>query len=246
MREQDITVPVAGATAGAVLVTGDRPRPGVLFLTDIRGIRAAKRGMARRIAEAGYTVLMPNVFFRSGKPPVFDPSLEPGSDAWKRRFMELTSPLTTAVMEADGGGYVDCLAGLDGVSAGPVGVVGYCFTGAMALMTAAARPAAVAAAASFHGGRLWTDSSASPHLALPRVKAELLIGHAEGDASMPAEAITKLDAALAAWGGRYESEVHEGARHGWTVPDGKAFHPAQADRAFGKLTAMLDRALSTA
>ena len=112
-------------------------------------------------------------------------------------------------------------------------------TGAMALRTAAARPNQVHAAASFHGGRLYTDSADSPHLVLPRVKASLHIGHAVQDASMPAEAIEKLGGALAAWGGRYENEVYEGALHGWTSTDNPIYHAAQAERAFQKLVALI-------
>ena len=98
-----------------------------------------------------------------------------------------------------------------------MGVVGYCFTGSMAMRTAAVRPDKIAAAASFHGGGLYTDAPTSPHLTLPRIKARLYFGHATKDQSMPAEAIEKFDAALASWGGKYVSEVYEGASHGWTA-----------------------------
>ncbi len=118
-------------------------------------------------------------------------------------------------------------------------VVGYCLTGAMALRAAAARPDAVCAAASFHGGGLCTDSPASPHLVLPRVKARLYFGHADQDKSMPAGAIAKFEAALAAWGGRYESETYTGALHSWTVPDSPVFDQPQAERAFQKLAETL-------
>jgi carboxymethylenebutenolidase len=124
----------------------------------------------------------------------------------------------------------------DSVGAGKMGVVGYCFTGAMAMRTAAMRPDRVAAAASFHGGALYTDTPASPHLVLPRIKAQLYFGHAIEDQTMPADAIVKLEAALAAWRGKYESETYDGAYHGWTTPDAPVYNPEQAGRAFKKLT----------
>jgi carboxymethylenebutenolidase len=120
-----------------------------------------------------------------------------------------------------------------------IAVVGHCMTGAMALRTAAARPNKVGVAVSFHGGRLYTDSPESPHHVLPRVKSRLYFGHADKDGSMPREAIDKLDQALAAWGGRYESELYEGALHGWTSTDSQIYHPAQAERAFAKLLELL-------
>jgi len=124
-----------------------------------------------------------------------------------------------------------------------MGVVGYCATGSMAIRIAAARPDRIAAAASFHGGRLFTEAPTSPHLVLPGIKAALYFGHAIQDRSMPDEAIEKLTRALESWGGRYESEVYEGAYHSWTVPDSPVYNQSQAERAFQKLTDLFTRTL---
>jgi carboxymethylenebutenolidase len=241
MIEQEIEIPTHDGTADAVLYRHEdgARRPGVIHLTDIGGIREAHRGMARRLAEEGYVVLMPNVFYRTGRPPLFDFPRRLGEERTMKRFAELMGPLGPEPMERDAGDCVDFLAAQDSMREGPMGVVGYCFTGAMAVRTAAVRPGKIVAAASFHGGALYTDTPASPHLVLPRVKARLYFGHAVEDRSMPAEAIEKLNQALDAWGGRYESEVYEGARHGWTVPDGKPFHQFQAERAYSKLKDLL-------
>lgn len=234
-------IQAASGTTEAVLVRdeGGRRLPGVLFLTDIGGIRAASRKMARRMAELGYTVLVPNVFYRTSRVPVWDwkPNME--EEKSKRRFVELTSPLDGEAMERDGAAYVDLLAAHPAVSGNQLAVVGYCCTGPMALRTAAARPDRVAFAASFHGGGLWTESPGSPHRVLPRVKARLYFAHAVEDRSMPAEAIAELDSALGAWGGSFESEVYEGAHHSWTQEDKAAYNPAQAERAFSKLADLL-------
>ncbi|MEJ2007683.1 MAG: dienelactone hydrolase family protein [Acidobacteriota bacterium] len=228
-------------TSDAVLYRPDdgARRPGVLQLTDIGGIRAANRGMAQRLAAEGYVVLMPNVFYRTGRPPLFDFARRMGDERTMKRFAELMGPMTPEAMERDAADYVDFLGSLDSVSEGPMGVVGYCFTGAMAMRAAAVRPDRISAGASFHGGALWTDAPASPHLVLPRIKARLYFGHAVEDHSMPAEAIEKLNQALKEWGGRYESEVYDGAHHGWTVPDGPAYNQPQAERAYGKLTELM-------
>jgi carboxymethylenebutenolidase len=192
--------------------------------------------MAARLAEKGYTVLMPNVFYRTTKPPVIDVTIGLGDERTMKRFAELRAPMTPEAVERDATAYVNSLAGHNAVGSQSLGVVGYCFTGAMAMRTAAANPAKVAAVASFHGGGLYTDEPTSPHLLLPRIKARLYFGHATKDRSMPAEAIEKFDRALAAWGGKYESEVYEDAFHGWTTPDTPVYNKPQADRAFAKLT----------
>jgi len=124
-----------------------------------------------------------------------------------------------------------------------MGVVGFCFSGTMAMRAAAARPHRIAAAASFHGGRLYTDQPTSPHHQLPRIKARLYFAHAVDDKSMPAESIAKFEEALKAWGGHYQSETYEGALHGWTVPGGHVYNHAQAERAFDKLTRLFAETL---
>lgn len=241
MIVEEIEIRTHDGTSDAVLYRpeGGERRPGVLHLTDIGGIRPANRGMAQRLAAEGYVVLMPNVFYRTGRPPLFDFPRRMGDERTMKRFAELMGPLTPEAMERDAADYVDFLGAQSSVSEGPLGVVGYCFTGAMAMRTAAVRPDRIAAAASFHGGALCTDAPASPHLILPRIKARLYFGHAVEDHSMPAEAIEKLNQALQEWGGRYESEVYGGAHHGWTVPDGPAYNQPQAERAYGKLTELL-------
>jgi len=240
MIEEAIEIRTADGTCDGFLYREDdgRRRHGVIHLTDIGGIRPDHRNMARRLAEKGYAVLLPNVFYRSGKPPMFNFTPVMGDERTMKRFGELAGPMTPDAMERDGAAYVDFLAKNEFVSDGAMGVVGYCFTGGMAMRAAAMRPDKIVAAASFHGGGLFTDAPTSPHHVLPRIKARLYFGHATNDQSMPAEAIKKLDAALEAWGGKYESEVYDGASHGWTVPGGPVYHRQQAERAFEKLTAL--------
>ena len=209
--------------------------PGIIHLTDIGGIRPSQQDMARRLAAEGYAVLLPNVFYRTGKPPLFDPSTK--GDEPLKRFAELSAPLIVEAMARDAAAYVDFLAGHNSARPGAMGVAGHCFTGKMALDTALSRPDRIAAAASFHGGGLATSAPDSPHLILgPLITARLYFGHAINDKGMPAEAIAMLDRALASWGGKYESEVYEGAYHSWTVPDSPVYNPPQADKAFEKLT----------
>ena len=249
MIEEEVEIRTADGTAGGLLYraedagAGGRREPGVIFLTDIGGIRPSQRGMARRLAGAGYTVLMPNLFYRTGEPPVID--LSPGfEDAGvQRRLGDLRASLPPEAVERDASAYVDFLAAQDSVAEGGMGVVGFCFAGGVAMRIAAARPDRIAAAASFHGGGLATDAPTSPHLLLPRIQARLYFGHAAQDRGMPAAAIEKLDRALDAWGGQSESEVYEGAFHGWTVPDSPVYNQSQAERAFQKLTELFAETL---
>jgi carboxymethylenebutenolidase len=218
--------------------------PGVIHLTDVVGIRSSHKEMAQRLAAQGYVVFVPNLFYRTSKVPVFDfrPDFA-GDERTRKRLGELTGPLTLEAVERDASKYVHFLAALEFVTDCGMGVVGYCFAGAVALRTAAARPDKIAAAASFHGGGLYTDSPGSPHLLLSRIGARLYFGHAVKDRSMPEEAIEKFNQALANWGGSFESEVYEGASHGWTVPGSFVYNQAQAERAFARLKELFTAAL---
>jgi carboxymethylenebutenolidase len=243
--EQKITIAVGGSNVEAHLFSPEdgSKAPGVLFLTDIMGIRPENLGMAKRVAEHGYTVLMPNVFWRNCNLPVFDFEPKMGDERTMKRFGELFGALLPDQMSSDDAAYLDFLAKQPSVKPGKMGVVGYCFTGAMAMRAAAVRPDLVGAAASFHGGGLASDQPTSPHLLLPQIRARLYFGHAIEDRSMTTEMIAKLDAALDTWGGQYESEVYAGSHHGWTVPGRDIYNEKQAERHFVKLFETFDGAL---
>lgn len=238
MGERAVEIRTVDGTADGILYfpDGKGPWPGVAHLPDIMGVRKSHEEMAKRLAGQGFAVLLANVFYRTSKNrPLWDFPLTMGEERTMKKFGELAGPLPPEAMERDGSAYVDFLAKQPEVSGAKIGVVGYCFTGQFALRTAAARADRVGAAASFHGGGLWTDKPTSPHTALPQVKGRLYFGHAMEDHSMPKEAIEKFDKALAGWGGKYESETYQ-AHHGWTVADSAAFNQPQADKAFGKMT----------
>jgi carboxymethylenebutenolidase len=243
--EQSAVIPMPDGMAESTLFVPDSGKryPGVLYFVDIAGVRPANLSMARRLSDQGYAVLVPNLFYRTSKIPVFDFPLRFGEERTTKRLAELSAPLTPDAMERDASAYVDFLAAADGVGPGPMGIVGFCFSGSMAMRAAAARPDRIAAAASFHGGRLYTDQPTSPHRELSRIKARLYFGHAVEDKGMSAEAIAKFEDALKVWGGRYESETYKGALHGWTVPGGHAYNHPQAERAFEKLTQLFAETL---
>ncbi len=127
---------------------------------------------------------------------------------------------------------------------GKVGLTGYCMGGGMAVRTAAHLPDRVAAAASFHGGRLATDAPESPHRLLGRVTAELYFGHADQDQSMPPADIARLDEALRAAKTRYRAELYEGALHGFTMSDLPVYDKAADDKHWQQLLALYERALT--
>jgi carboxymethylenebutenolidase len=238
--EREVQIQMGEGTANGFLYTGNAPSGrGVIYMTDIGGIRRSARDAAARLASHGYTVLLPNLFYRVGEPPFFKPPLDFTDPATRAMFGKLSGSLPPSAVEQDAARYVDYLTAQPETADATLAAVGHCFSGSMALRAAAACPDKIGLAVSFHGGRLYTDAPDSPHTVLPRVKARLYFGHAVKDGGMPQEAIDKLGQALAAWGGRYENEVYEGALHGWTSTDSQIYNEAQAERAFAKLLTLL-------
>lgn len=242
MIEKKVEIPGIGAEALFFRPDDIADFPGVVFLTDIWGIRPANIGVAKRLAERGFAVLMPNVFHRYSRiiPDGFEHG---GAEEITRAMYALFEALTAEDMVTDGKAYVDFLLAQNGVQKDRAGVVGYCFTGQMAVRTAAAVPDKVAAAASVHGGFLVTDKPDSPHRILGPIKARLYFGHAVEDLTATPEQVKTLEASLRDWHGAFESEFYEGALHGWTVPGRDIYNELQAERAFEKMVELFKTTL---
>jgi carboxymethylenebutenolidase len=230
-----VEIAMPDAVADAYLAgSDDRARPGVLFIMDAFGLRPTIAEMVDRIAEDGYVVLAPNVFYRAGRSPV-----EPGMDFAEIR--PLIAELTPERLGADGAAYLDHLAEV--ASPGPVGITGYCMGGRVGWSIAAAHPDRVAALAAFHTGGLVTDAPDSPHRRAGDVKAELYFGFADDDPSMTNEQIATFERALDEAGARYRAEVYEGARHGYTMADQAVYDEGASERHFRELRTLLERTL---
>jgi carboxymethylenebutenolidase len=248
MKQQDIKLAMTDGTTDAVLYTADDggPLPGVLFVPDVWSLRDTMREMALRVANLGYTVLMPNPFYRVSAPPVFSFDRKHAThEQIMKRIGELAAPLTPHAIGSDTAAYIDFLTSQPTTAPKPIGIVGLCMGGMITFHATASRPQKVAVAASFHGGGLYkANDPTSPHLVLPQVTARLYFGHAIEDNSMNAGAITALVKELKTWGGHFESEMYEGAYHGWTVPDSPSYNQPQAERAFEKLSSLFKETLS--
>ena len=243
-----VNIPTPDGVADAHLAHPDdgAAHPPVLFYMDAFGLRPHLTAMAERLAAAGYTVLVPNVFYRHGRAPVVE--LPKRIDLRGRpKFFERLRPIlqqhTPERAVADAAAYLDFLTSLPQAAAGPVGVTGYCMGATLMLRTAAAHPDRVAAGAGFHGGNLATDQPDSPHLLAPKIRAELYFGHADRDPSLPPEQVERLNAALTDAGVRFRAEVYSGAPHGYTQADTVAYHAEAAERHWTELLALFDRTL---
>ncbi len=193
--------------------TGEGPWPAIIVYMDAGGIRPAISDMSQRLADAGYPVLLPDLFYRYGPYGPFVPR-----DVFAGDFRAVLGPLmaTTDSIKATAntGTFLAYLDTRRDVAGTKLGAVGFCMGGGMAIAAAGTWPRRFAAVASFHGGRLATDQPTSPHLSAPGIQAELYISAAENDGSYPSEMAERFEAALADAGVRYRAETYPAA-HDW-------------------------------
>ena len=220
--ETNVEVKTPDGTSDAVFIhpaTGTYP--GVLVWPDALGLRPAMRDIGKRIAAEGYSVLVPNPFYRTAKAPVFGPSFSFQNPDDRAKLSQMTGPLNApGAAEKDAIAYIAFLDAQPQVNkAKKIGTQGYCMGGPLVVKTAAALPNRIGAGASFHGGGLVTDKPDSPHLLAPKIKARMYFGIASNDDERQPDAKDKLKEAFAAAKVPAEIEVYPGAMHGWCVPD---------------------------
>jgi carboxymethylenebutenolidase len=219
----------------------------VIIWADALGLRPAMRDMAKRLAADGYSVLVPNPFYRVSKAPQFTTAAN--LDFKSPDLMTKIGPLMSSV-QAAGAAEKDAIAYVSFLDAQPqvdrtkkIGTQGYCMGGGLVVRTAASVPERIGAGASFHGGGLVTDKPDSPHLLAPKIKARMYFGVAASDDRRQPDAKDRLKESFAKAGVPAEVEVYP-AKHGWCVPDmpiedgAPIYDNAQADRAWMKLVAL--------
>ncbi|SAK83539.1 carboxymethylenebutenolidase [Caballeronia glebae] len=218
--------------------------PAIVFYMDAGGVRPAELQMARRLAEAGYVVLLPDLFYRYGAYGPFDPV-----EVFKGDVRAILGPLmaTTDNEKAaeDTRALLTYLDTRTDVAGKRIGAVGFCMGGGMAIAAAGTFPERFAAVASFHGGNLATDAPASPHRYASRLKAEVYVAAAEGDASYPPDMAQRLERAFDEAGVRYRAQTYAGAAHGWMKPDFPVYDPVAAEEGWSNLIAFFDRILKS-
>jgi len=246
--ETDVEVKTPDGTCDAAFIhPASGSHPGVLLWPDAFGLRPSMREMAKRLAAEGYSVLVPNPFYRISKAPFTDASTFnfANPDDMKKLGPLMGSVNAPGNAEKDAVAYVAFLDAQKPVNKSKkIGTQGYCMGGPLVVKTAAALPDRIGAGGSFHGGGLVTDKPDSPHLLAPKIKARMYFGIASNDDMRQPDAKDKLKEAFTAAKVPVEIEVYSGSLHGWCVPDmpqqnGKPiYNKADAERAWGKLLAL--------
>jgi len=233
MPRQEVIIKTRDGDCSAWVFTpadGAGPWPGVIFYMDGFGIRQAMWEMGQRLADGGYLVLLPDLYYRQPNRAAMTPAQVIAEPKLREELMKLVGGLDRDKKIADTAAFVEFLLKRKDVKGNRFGATGYCMGGNISLTAAGAFPARFAAVASFHGGNLATDQPDSPHLFVKDISARVYVAGADGDAHFTVEQKERLERALSEAGVEHVVEIYAGARHGFAVPDVPAFNAAAAER----------------
>jgi carboxymethylenebutenolidase len=244
--EGETEIHTADGVADAYFVHPTTGRhPAVLMWPDIMGLRPAFRAMGRRLAQSGYAVLVPNPFYRAQRAPIVTDGKGMQDEATRTRLFGLMGSLNADAALTDARAFIGFLDAQQAVNPRRrMGTCGYCMGGPLTMRTAAAFADRVGAGASFHGAALVTDKPDSPHLLVPRMKAQYLFAIAANDDEREPQAKGALRTAFEQAQLKAEIEVYAGAMHGWCPPDSPVYHEAMAEKAWSRMLALFERALA--
>ncbi|MCB8821052.1 dienelactone hydrolase family protein [Microvirga rosea] len=216
-------------------------RPGIVLYMDAFGPRPALDAIAQRLANHGYAVLLPDLFYRYGAYGPFDAKRAFTEEQTRPVLMGMIRGTSQEATRRDTAAFLRVLE-QEGVK-GPVGTVGYCMGGSRALNAAAAYPERIVAAASFHGGHLAGETPDSPHRHAATIRAKVYVGSAGVDKSFPPEQSARLAQALREAEVDHVIENYVGMDHGWAVSDHNEYNPEGAERHWKRLLTFFEEAL---
>ena len=210
-----------GYLARPLGVTGNLPA--VLVVHENRGLNPHIEDVTRRLALKNFVAFAPDALFPLGGYPG-------NEDQARENFAKLDQPKARE----------DFVAAAEWMRShleanGRVGVVGFCYGGAMANLLAVRLPW-LGAAVAFYGGSQPSATDAT------KIKAAVLIHNAETDDWVNAGAAAYEQALIAA-GVRHRSHTYPGTRHGFHNDTTPRYDEAAAALAWQRTLALFDAEL---
>jgi carboxymethylenebutenolidase len=221
---------------------GPGPWPGVIVYMDAIGMRPAMEEIAERIANAGFFVLLPDLFYRVEFDASQGARIFSDPKAREDLMTRVMPSASSANVMRDTGAFLAYMDSRPEVDSTRIGVVGYCMGGRLALYAAGHFGDRIAAAASYHGGGLASDKPDSPHRLAHQMAARVYVGGAMEDANFDDAQKVRLEQALSDAGVDYVVETYR-ARHGWVPSDTPVHDEAEAERHWRTLLELFGRTL---
>jgi carboxymethylenebutenolidase len=222
-RDERIHIPDGELAAHLALPPSGRG-PGMLLLHEIYGVNGYIRDAAARLAEAGYVVLAPDLFWRT------QPGLElPQTDEGTAAAMQAAQQLDLNAAVGDAIAAMALARSMPEVTGERVGVIGFCLGGTLAYQVAVHATPDVAVV--YYGSGVPGALDAAGAIDCPTIM------HWGGaDPFIPREQVDAV-AAMAAEHPRIECHVHEGAGHAFDNHRSERFHVPAARATAWELTA---------
>jgi carboxymethylenebutenolidase len=201
-------------------------------------------GDGQRLADRGYVVLLPDLYYRVGPYPPMNPGEVLADPELVSTLMKNVASLDRDRKISDTASCIDFLMSRPEVESDRYGVTGYCMGGNVALTAAGAFPGRFAAIASFHGGNLVTDEPDSPHRFLKLITGYVYVAGAVEDPYFTKAQKIRLEEALDEAAVPHSVETYPGAHHGFAVPDVPSFDLAASDRHWTSLFRLLQESFA--
>jgi carboxymethylenebutenolidase len=245
MIEKTVDIPTRAGKADTFVCHPERggPHPTVIFYMDAPGIREELYDMARRIASVGYFVILPNLYYRTGRGALLTAESTVPDSAEQKKMFGLMASISNGKMAEDTGDFIAWIDAQPQAKKGPMGSVGYCMSGPYAMVAAASYPDRFGAAVSLHGVPFVTDQADSAHLMMDKIKAEAYFGFGSIDFLTPQKDIDALSAALKKTRLKYELEMYENCNHGFVFPDRALYNKPAAERHWERLFSLYRRTI---
>jgi carboxymethylenebutenolidase len=253
MRERTVVVPTEDGQMETFITHPEDggPFPAVVLYMDFWGVREELFDIARRVGTVGYYCVVPDLYYRQGRVrhAWYDENgrmisahrLDPER---RRQALGPLERLSNAMVIADTGALLRFIDGGEPARPGGVGSLGYCMGGRHVLCAAGAYPERFIAGASLHGTLLVSDREDSPHRHAGQFRGELYCGFAEHDPHAAPALIAELGEILARSPVAYRHEFHDGAEHGYALPDRDIYNKRAANRDWELIFAMFRRQIS--
>lgn len=232
---------------------GVRPRAAVLVLPEVFGVNAWVRSVAERLAQHGYAALAISTFWRTA--PQLDVGYDAAGLAAGREHRDHVRADQLLADVAAAAAWLQTAHAADGLAQRPLGCVGFCFGGHLAML--AATLPQIAATADFYGARVssyWPGApqgeaaglggSTPPTLAVvPSIPGELLCVCGDQDPLMPPEEIAAIRSALKP---PHRLELLADAGHGFMCEARADYRPEAATAGWAAMLELFGRRLDAA
>lgn len=222
------------------------PFPTVVLYMDSAGVREPLADLCRRLASAGYLVLMPNLYYRMVRHVDInvDRFDDPAYGATTELMWSLNKHLSNTMVMEDTRAILKFLDSEPRSKSERIGVLGYCMSGPFVYRAAGEFNDRIVAAIAMYGSPLISDTEDSAHLVTERIRGEIYFGFAEHDQYFNSQDVMRrLQASFANAEARVRFEVYGGREHGFVLPGRRVYHKNSAERQWSRVHEIFERTL---